>query len=131
MNFANPFDGYYTGKMYRLGKTDKLLETNCHHIGFDEIDFRCEMRDWNCRRCGQTSRGISDFVTHLDYVHANDCGIVCPECDKEFPSKKRLKVHMVLHSDKKFTCPVSVRVEFQHNFVQKAKVRVTYLNAEE
>ena len=66
----------------------------------------CEVKEWTCRRCSETLKGISEFVTHLDSYHVNDCGIVCPVCDKEFPSKKRLKVHMVLHSDKKFTCPV-------------------------
>ncbi len=87
------------------------------------------MRDWNCRRCGQTSRGISDFVTHLDYVHPNDCGIVCPECDKEFPSKKRLKIHMVLHSDKKFTCPVSLfGVKFQNKSAKNGDLKVPCLN---
>ena len=47
-------------------------------------------------------------MDHLDTIHPNQCGIVCPICDKELPSKRRLKIHVVIHSDKKATCPVRI-----------------------
>ena len=56
-------------------------------------------------RCGKQVKGISEFVEHLENMHPNQCGIVCPICDKELPSKRRLKIHVVIHSDKKATCP--------------------------
>ena len=59
-------------------------------------------------RCGKQVKGISEFVEHLENMHPNQCGIVCPICDKELPSKRRLKIHVVIHSDKKATCPVSL-----------------------
>ena len=49
-------------------------------------------------------------MDHLDTIHPNQCGIVCPICDKELPSKRRLKIHVVIHSDKKATCPVRIFV---------------------
>lgn len=66
-----------------------------------------EEREWPCKRCDKSVRGITDFVEHLEIMHPNQCGIVCPICDKELPSKRRLKIHVVIHSDKKATCPVS------------------------
>ena len=64
-----------------------------------------EEREWPCERCGKSVKGISEFVAHLENMHPNQCGIVCPICDKELPSKRRLKIHVVIHSDKKATCP--------------------------
>ena len=38
-----------------------------------------------------------------------DVGIVCPVCDKQpFNSKKLLKTHLILHTDRKACCPVSI-----------------------
>ena len=71
-----------------------------------------EEREWPCKRCDKTVRGITDFVEHLEIMHPNQCGIVCPICDKELPSKRRLKIHVVIHSDKKATCPVSFDINF-------------------
>ena len=65
-----------------------------------------EEREWPCKRCDKNIKGITEFVDHLDTIHPNQCGIVCPICDKELPSKRRLKIHVVIHSDKKATCPV-------------------------
>ena len=67
-----------------------------------------EEREWPCKRCDKSVKGISLFVDHLETMHPNQCGIVCPICDKELPSKRRLKIHVVVHSDKKSTCPVSL-----------------------
>ena len=67
-----------------------------------------EEREWPCERCNKQVKGISEFVEHLENMHPNQCGIVCPICDKELPSKRRLKIHVVIHSDKKATCPVSL-----------------------
>ena len=64
-----------------------------------------EEREWPCKRCDKNIKGITEFVEHLENLHPNQCGIVCPICDKELPSKRRLKIHVVIHSDKKATCP--------------------------
>ena len=69
-----------------------------------------EEREWPCKRCDKNIKGITEFVDHLDTIHPNQCGIVCPICDKELPSKRRLKIHVVIHSDKKATCPVRIFV---------------------
>ena len=76
-----------------------------------------EERDWPCKRCGKSIKGISEFVEHLDTFHPNQCGIVCPICDKELPSKRRLKIHVVIHSDKKATCPVSKYISNKNKWI--------------
>jgi hypothetical protein len=79
-----------------------------------------EEREWPCKRCDKNIKGISDFVEHLDTIHPNQCGIVCPICDKELPSKRRLKIHVVIHSDKKATCPVSRKSVFFYSILKLA-----------
>ena len=63
-----------------------------------------------CIRCESKEefKGITNFSEHMLTFHL-DVGIVCPVCDKQpFNSKKLLKTHLILHTDRKACCPVSV-----------------------
>ena len=91
---------------YKLG-TPKHAEMINNAFGRGKPSWT-EEREWPCERCGKQVKGITEFVEHLETMHPNQCGIVCPICDKELPSKRRLKIHVVIHSDKKATCPVSI-----------------------
>ena len=62
-----------------------------------------------CIRCESKEefKGITNFSEHMLTFHL-DVGIVCPVCDKQpFNSKKLLKTHLILHTDRKACCPVS------------------------
>ena len=63
-----------------------------------------------CIRCESKEefKGITNFSEHMLTFHL-DVGIVCPVCDKQpFNSKKLLKTHLILHTDRKACCPVSI-----------------------
>ena len=63
-----------------------------------------------CVRCESKEefKGITNFSEHMLTFHL-DVGIVCPVCDKQpFNSKKLLKTHLILHTDRKACCPVSI-----------------------
>lgn len=103
--------------------TPKHTDTGGSLVGFGRgKPSWTEEKMWQCRRCDKQVKGISEFVQHLDTFHPNQCGIVCPVCDKELPSKRRLKVHMVLHSDKKATCPHCGK-DFTEEYKLKRHVR--------
>ena len=69
-----------------------------------------------CIRCESKEefKGITNFSEHMLTFHL-DVGIVCPVCDKQpFNSKKLLKTHLILHTDRKSCCPVSHRVSINN-----------------
>ncbi len=88
-----------------IPETPKHKDAHLYSFGRGKPSWT-EEREWLCKRCDKNIKGISGFVSHLDTMHPNQCGLVCPVCDKELPSKRRLKIHVILHSDKKSTCPV-------------------------
>ena len=73
-----------------------------------------------CIRCESKEefKGITNFSEHMLTFHL-DVGIVCPVCDKQpFNSKKLLKTHLILHTDRKACCPVSIYFNYM-NYSQK------------
>lgn len=61
-----------------------------------------------CEECDRMFEKWSDFVAHRKEVHATKFN--CPDCDKVFYSKCRLKIHSICHKNKSdleelFVCP--------------------------
>ncbi|GAB0096620.1 hypothetical protein DMENIID0001_121500 [Sergentomyia squamirostris] len=57
-----------------------------------------------CEECGK-SFGTKGGLTAHQITHSDDFTIQCPHCPKKFKSNKRLKRHIDVHNETKYTCP--------------------------
>ena len=54
-------------------------------------------RDWLCTDCGIASKSKPDHSSHMNETHIRAMCYRCPHCHKDFPAKRVLAKHLVIH----------------------------------
>lgn len=88
------------------------------------IRVHTDERPFECTHCGQKFRQGGCLKNHIASQHGTTQTFTCYYCNKTFPIKERLRLHMRLHSgEKPYQCKVCLR-----RFARGGQVRHFHLN---
>lgn len=88
------------------------------------IRIHTDERPFECTHCGQKFRQGGCLKNHIASQHGTTQTFTCYYCEKTFPIKERLRLHMRLHSgEKPYQCEIC-----EKRFARGGQVRSTYLD---
>ncbi|KAK2921626.1 zinc finger protein 501-like [Channa argus] len=73
----------------------------------------------HCRFCHMQFETYSALIRHVDKIHSGRKAFKCSECDKEFPRREHMKLHMRTHTNEK---------PYRCNFCEKLFTQSSNLN---